>query len=88
MLERLLGLVRVGGTYHIGDLARALDTSPELVEAMLETLQRLGYLKRVGDTCAEACSGCPLARACGANAGSKLWTLTEQGRKARQLGGV
>jgi FeoC like transcriptional regulator len=76
MLECLLGLLRAGGTYRVGDLASALGTSPELVEAMLESLQHMGYLKTVGDACTQACSGCPLAGACGANASGKIWTLT------------
>lgn len=76
MLERLLGLLRAGGAYRVGDLARALGTTPELVEAMLDSLQRLGYLKTVGHACAEPCTSCPLARACGPNASARLWTLS------------
>ncbi len=77
MLERLLALVQAGGTYHIGDLAATLDTSPELVAAMLENLQRLGYLKNVADICQDGCTGCPLAGDCHMPANGKLWTLAE-----------
>ena len=75
MLERLLALVRAGGTYHIGDLATTLDTSPELVAAMIENLQRLGYLKTVDNTCKDGCNGCPLVSSCSKPANGKLWTL-------------
>ena len=81
MLERLLSLVRGGGTYRVGDLADRLDVSPELVAAMLESLQRMGYLSAVCDTCADGCKACPLAGVCGTAAHGKLWTLNEVSKR-------
>ncbi|MGB9776909.1 MAG: FeoC-like transcriptional regulator [Anaerolineae bacterium] len=63
MLERLLEILQRGGTYRVSDLARALDTTPALVEMMLEELARAGYVKPVA-TCTEACASCPLADSC------------------------
>jgi FeoC like transcriptional regulator len=79
MLEDLMRLLHAGGTYRVDELARALGTSPEMVTAMLGSLQRLGYLNTVGETCTDACSGCPLVGGCGANAGGKLWTVRRSG---------
>lgn len=76
MLERLLGLLEAGGTARVDDLARALDTSPHMVEAMLETLRRMGYLNAIDNDCKIECGGCPVAHSCGASAGGKVWTLT------------
>lgn len=93
MLNRLLELLRDGGTHRVTDLALTLDTTPELVEAMLEELDRLGYVKQVGGECAEKCSACPLAGLCAAGTpsdscgprspkagGGRVWTLTQKGQ--------
>jgi DNA-binding HxlR family transcriptional regulator len=60
MLSRLLDLLREGGTRRVSDLAHDLDTTPELVETMLEDLARMGYVKRVAFQCSETCAACPM----------------------------
>lgn len=74
MLGRLLEILRAGGTHRVSDLARALDTTPALVEMMLEELSRAGYVKPVAP-CMEACTSCPLADSCIATQPGKAWTL-------------
>jgi len=81
-LDRLLELLRAGGTHRVSDLARELETTPGLVEAMLEDLVRMGYLKRVGEECAGGCAGCSLAGLCAAGHDGKVWTLTEKKQEA------
>ena len=63
MLEKLLSEIRSGGTLETGSLAAQLGTTPELVEAMLEHLQRAGQL-RAYQICSDACGGCSLKNAC------------------------
>lgn len=79
MLERLLNLLHTGGARRITDLARELDTTPALVEAMLEHLEQMGYLRRM-DTgecvCREVCSGCTLVDSCAIAGGGRVWVLT------------
>jgi hypothetical protein len=79
MLNRLLELLRAGGTHRVADLARFLETTPELVEVMLEDLGRMGYLKRVSGECVEKCTSCPMAGLCAAGEVGQVWTLTENG---------
>jgi DNA-binding IscR family transcriptional regulator len=79
MLTELLALLREGGTHRVADLARELDTTPELVEAMLEDLARMGYLERVGGECGGGCASCPLVGLCAAGEGGRIWTLTGHG---------
>ena len=43
MLDQLLQLLRAGGTHRVSDLAHELETTPALVEAMLEGLVRMGH---------------------------------------------
>ena len=78
MLNRLLDLLRSGGTHRVADLARELGTTPELVEMMLEDLCRMGYLKRAEGECGGKCASCPMAGLCAAGDADKLWTLTER----------
>lgn len=80
MLDELLHLLRGGGTHRVGDLARKLDTTPEMVEFVLEDLERMGYLRRVGGACEGRCSTCPMAGLCAAGSGGQIWTLTGKGQ--------
>ena len=79
MLNRLLEMLRAGGTHRVSDLARELETTSELVELMLEDLHRLGYLRRVGADCSGGCTTCPVAGLCAAGSSGKLWALTDKG---------
>jgi len=78
VLNRLLDILRAGGTHRVADLARELYTTSELVEAMLEDLVRMGYLKRVGGVCAESCGNCPMVGLCAAGSSGQLWALVEK----------
>ena len=84
MLEELLRVMAEGGLRSYDDLAARLAVSRPLVEAMVQDLARLGYLRPAVD----ACERSPACRAgCGLNrcSTSPLWTLTERGvRAARQ----
>jgi Mn-dependent DtxR family transcriptional regulator len=63
MLEQLVNEIRAGGTLETGDLAARLGTTPQLIEAMLEHLQRSGIIQAyIG--CADSCQGCSLQDAC------------------------
>lgn len=86
MLNRLLDLLREGSTRRIVDLAEELGTTPQLVEAMLEDLERMGYVRRLVRECSEACNACPMSGVCaagGSHAGGndgRMWVLTDKTR--------
>ena len=82
MLNKLLELLREGGTHRVADLARALDTTSELIYAMLDDLARMGYLQQVGGECGTSCAGCSLAGLCAAGDRGRIWALTERGASA------
>jgi hypothetical protein len=79
VLDQIIDLLRDGGTHRVTDMARALGTTPQMVEAMLETLARMGHLRQLGDSCGGACASCPVAGTCTAEASGRVWTLTEKG---------
>lgn len=72
MLERLLHRLSAGVT-TVPELARALRTSPELVEAMLEDLARRGLVKPV-EHCNGACRGCCVT-GCLSKWRGRAWTV-------------
>lgn len=84
MLNRLLSLLEEGGTRRVSDLAEELETTPELVEVMLEDLTRMGYVKPVTSDCSDKCATCPMADACAArgpagdSGGGRIWVLTDR----------
>ncbi len=93
MLSRLLELLRAGGTRRVSDLARELETTPALVEAMLEHLAHKGYLERVGEKCGGGCTGCSLGGLCAAGApstlpgtgGGRVWALANKGSTSTSI---
>lgn len=75
MLEQLLTEIHAGGTFETGALAARLGTTPELVEAMLEHLQRIGRVQPY-QACDSACGGCNLKNTCQSariSNGVRLW---------------
>jgi predicted ArsR family transcriptional regulator len=82
MLNKLLALLNEGGTQRVSDLAQELGTTAELVEAMLEDLERMGYIKSVNGSCSDKCATCPMADSCAAGAGGEqIWTLVDRSKK-------
>jgi len=72
MLKQLLGLLADGTPYQPEMIAKRLNVSPEMVEAMMKTLERRGYLRNT-ETCASTkCNQCHLSSACDP-AGRRFW---------------
>jgi Mn-dependent DtxR family transcriptional regulator len=72
MLEQLIKEIRNGGSLETRVLAARLGTSPKLIEAMLEHLQRSGLIQDYVD-CAEGCQGCGLRDSCESQRSVRLW---------------
>ena len=86
MLQKLLHLIADAGTADSLVLARRLGVAPALMQGMLETLSREGYLKRIAAAPPAVCAQCPLRRDCLSAGKVRLWTLSEKGERvlARQ----
>lgn len=72
MLKQLLSEIRRGGGLETNVLAARLGTSPQLVAAMLEHLQRMGMIKDYV-SCDDGCGGCSLKGTCSAKPPVRLW---------------
>ncbi len=76
MLKQLIDEIRAGGTLETRTLATRLGTTPQLVEAMLEHLQRSGLIKAY-TACNDGCLGCSLQDACKKTPDTiRLWQST------------
>jgi len=68
MLEQLLNEIKKGTTTSPIALAERLNTTPQMVEAMLDSLEQMGYLRSISTECADGtCGGCPVSGLCGTN---------------------
>ncbi|HPW54316.1 MAG: hypothetical protein KA072_01145 [Thermoanaerobaculaceae bacterium] len=82
MLERLLDRLAAGVT-SVPELARSLDTSPELVEMMLEDLARRGLVQAV-ESCGGACQRCGVA-GCLSSWRGRAWTVAAPSRAVEKV---
>lgn len=65
MIERLLKEIRGGGPTTPVVLAHRLNTSPEMITAMLERLAQMGIIEAYAPNCGDsACQGCSLDSYC------------------------
>jgi len=78
--RRVLALVT--RNVPVSAIADRLDTREDAVDGMLDSMVREGYLRAI-DCDSAACSGCPMADACGAGADGTpaSYLLTERGRE-------
>lgn len=68
MIEQLLNEIKKGDTTSPVTLAKRLHTTPQMVEAMLATLERMGYLRAIKQECHDStCVGCPVSGYCNSN---------------------
>lgn len=79
MLDKLLDLLKQGGSHRIVDLADTLDTTPTLVDVMLEDLGRMGYIRLMEASCGASCDSCPMSGLCASGSNGRVWVLTEKG---------
>jgi len=78
MLEKLLNEIRSGGTLEASQLALKLGTTPKMVEALLEHLQRAGHIRAYA-ACSDGCAGCGLKDGCSAPQKAESLRLWQSG---------
>jgi hypothetical protein len=79
MLERLLAEIRLGGSLTTTILAKRLNTSVEMIDALLDRLVQFGFIKNLNQDCYDTkCQNCSLGGLCKKNSptGNRLWTLS------------
>lgn len=76
MFGRLMSLLKRDGTVTIDQMARELETTPEVVNGMIDHMVRAGSLRQMSASCDTACSECMFARDCTRAGQSKVWRFT------------
>ena len=78
-LERLLTRLAEGRTNTLAELAAAVDVDDDLLEQMLQDLERAGLIQAVTLACDQGCDHCPEAELCRLSHGGRIWILTQRG---------
>ena len=81
MLEQLLEILAGGELATVQDLASRLSVSVELVEQMLQDLERGGYLVAVTGDCDRSCAGCTQVGLCAIMGSKRVWRVTDKGQR-------
>lgn len=81
MLEDLIKILASGELATVQDLALRLSVSVELVEQMLQDLERGGYLAPVAGECDRHCAGCAQASICAIMGSKRVWRVTDKGQR-------
>lgn len=82
MLEKLLNELRTNGLSSSASLSEKLGTTPQMVTAMLDSLERMGYLRTIQESCeGGTCTSCAVNGYCTSNLGekAKVRVLVEKG---------
>ncbi len=74
MIEQLLAILKRGGAITLDQIARELNTTPEMIGQLIEHLERISLLKQIGGICNPSCTGCYLAPACHRSEVQRIWS--------------
>ncbi len=75
MFDKLMSILKRGGTVTVDQVARELETSPELVGQMIDHLASTGWLRQMGVSCDTACNQCVFVRDCQHIGESRVWQV-------------
>jgi len=82
MLDKIVALLKQGGTVTIDQMARELGTSPEVVSGMIDHMTRQGWLRSMSASCDSACSACRFARDCTrVDNNNRIWLAIRDGHQ-------
>jgi hypothetical protein len=73
MFDKLITRLKRGGTTTVDEMARELDTTPEVIAGMIDHLARTGQLHPMKVSCDRACNECLTVRDCQSPNRSRVW---------------
>jgi hypothetical protein len=73
MFDKLMTRLKRGGTLTVAEMARELDTTPEVVAGMIDHMVHMGQLHPMKVSCDQACNQCLLVRDCQRPERSRVW---------------
>jgi hypothetical protein len=75
MLDKLLAIMNRGGTLTVDQIARELNTTPAMIDELIDHLMRSGWLKPMDASCDSSCHQCALASDCRRTNQSRIWQI-------------
>ena len=75
MFDKLLSILKRGGSVTTNQVARELDTTPALVNEMLNHLSRSGLLKQMEASCVSGCDQCVFFKDCNRSTQARVWQV-------------
>ncbi len=73
MFNKLMALLKQGGTVTVDQIAREMETSPEVVNGMIDHMSRQGWLRAMAASCDSACNACLFVRDCSRVEKGRVW---------------
>jgi hypothetical protein len=73
MFDKLLAVLKRGGTVTVDEVARELDTTPEVVTGMIDHMARGGQLQPMSVSCDLVCNQCLVVRDCRKPQRDRVW---------------
>jgi FeoC like transcriptional regulator len=78
MFDKLWSILKRGGSVTTNQIARELDTTPALVNEMIEHLSQSGWLKQMPASCVSGCEPCRFLRDCNRSPQARVWQVIER----------
>lgn len=78
MFEKLMSLVKRGGTLTVAQVARELDTTPEVARGAIDHLTRTGWLRPLKASCDTGCNQCVFAGQCQPRGQGRVWQMQQE----------
>ena len=78
MFDKLGLILKRGGSVTTNQIARELDTTPALVNAMMAHLSQAGWLKQMPASCVSGCEQCTIFRDCNRSPQARVWQVIER----------
>ncbi len=75
MFERILSIMKRGGATTLEQMARELNTTPQVVAGAIDQMERSGLLRQMSASCESSCSQCVFARQCQHFGPGRVWQL-------------
>ena len=78
MFNKLLAILKHGGSVTTDQIARELNTTPALVNEMLVHMSWAGWLKQMDASCSSGCEQCRLVGNCNRSPQARVWQVVER----------
>ncbi len=77
MFDKLMLILKRGGAVTVDQMARELDTSPEMIAGAIDHMERAGWLRQMSVSCDAQCNQCVFVGDCQGPSQSRVWRAND-----------